>query len=518
MLSEEKNLSINFSNQNLNFIKFIYSLLTFLCFFIQLILGSTSEDYYCAILLLTLNIIVAQYCFDEKILLAYPISTFVIFCTNIQIGGSALYFKSLYLESVTLKLRAPLETFSFMFLCIIYLIICHYTYRKINLFIFTKNYLSNTFSKLKITYNSKFNNFIGYFCLVLTFIVTFFIIDEGQKSLIENINDGLKLFIIMPLINFFLLYINFYDRAESKINYKYFIFIIFYIMLIIFYSILVNSRGVLLHNMYVIIMLLIFFLMLGIIRITYNFFFKAVLALILLLSIVPILNNYSQTILDTRDLRYENINNPIKNFDIFLESFSNKNKIQFDDVQSKLFREDYIPSTILGRVNTIFTIDNLFFASKYLSLSSIEKIKDYEKKQIISIFPEFIIKIFDNNFNKKFYNENTISAMIYKATDNTYGGTKPVGSMYAILQIYYGYYFFIYFYLITIICFIVIDAFCLKNLNFTYMLFPLFLLITSIFTAGSVSSLFEILLRLIPQSVILYLFLYSIYSFFLKKN
>jgi hypothetical protein len=518
MFNEEKNSTIIFSAQNLDFIKFFYNLLTFLCFFIQLILGSSLEDYYCIMLLLILNIIVSQYCFNEKILFSYPISTFVIFCTNIQMGGSSLYFKSLYLESVTLKLRVPFETFFFSLLCIVYLIICHCTYRNVNLFILTKNYLSNFLSKLKITNNTKFNNFIGCCCLALTFMITFFIIEEEQKTLIENINDGLKLFIIMPIINFFLLSINIYNTEEEKINFKYFIFIIFYTVSILFYSIIINSRGTLLHSVYVIIMLLIFFLLLGVVKITYKFFYKSLFAFILVLFISPIVNNYSQTLLDTRGLRGENINNPIKNFDNFLESFSVKKKMQFVEQETNLFREDYIPSTILGRVNTIFTIDNVFFVSKYLSLSSIEKIKDYENNQIISIIPEFIIRFFDKDFNKKFYIENTITAMIYKTIDNTYSGPKPVGSMFAILQIFYGYYFFIYFYLMVIICFIVMDSFCLKNQKFSYILFPLFYFITSIFVTSSMSSLIEILLRTIPQTIILYLLLYYIYSLFLKKN
>jgi len=111
MINSENNLTITFSNQNLGIIKFFFNLLTLLCFFIQIFLGKTLEDYYCIIILVALNLIVSQYCFNEKILFSYPISTYIIFSTNIFIGGSSLIFKTFFLEPVTLRLYLPLETF-----------------------------------------------------------------------------------------------------------------------------------------------------------------------------------------------------------------------------------------------------------------------------------------------------------------------------------------------------------------------------------------------------------------------
>ena len=227
--------------------------------------------------------------------------------------------------------------------------------------------------------------------------------------------------------------------------------------------------------------------------------------------------------MSVRGLKSENINNPMQNIYNFFENTLDKNQIKFIwRNSSTLFNEDYIPSTIIGRINTTFTTDNLFFASKYLTSSSVQKIKDYEKYQIISLFPEFFIKILDKDFNKKFYNENSATSLFYKAVERDYAGPKSVGSMFATLQIYYNYYFFIYFYPITIVCFIVVDSFWLKTQRFSNLLFPIFYVtaggLTGVFAVSSTSVLMNFVFRNIPQTIILYALFLWLYNFFLKKN
>jgi hypothetical protein len=419
-----------------------------------------------------------------------------------------------------MRLYLPLETFFFLFICIVYLIICHYSYRKINLFSLIKKYFSNILIKLETKNNFKFNNFIGNFCFLLLILILFFKVPTGQKSLLDNIMDGLQLFIVMPLI--FLLFVLIYDEAKQK-HYKYYIYITIYMTLAFLYSIAVNSRSFFLDKIYLILTLLLFFLMLGIIKITYRFFFKTLIFFTVAILIGPILNNYSESMLSVRDLRSENINSPIRNIYKLFENTLDKSQIKFIDSNSKsLFREDYIPSTIISRINTTNYTDNLFFASKYLTSSAVQKIKDYEKNQIISIFPEFFIKIFDINFNKKFYGENTTTSLFYKAVESDYGGPKSTGSMFATLKIYYDYYFFIYFYLITIVCFIAADSFWLKTQRFSNILFAIFYgtagSVTGFFAVTSPSVLFGIILRNIPQTIILYALLLWLYNLFLRKN
>jgi len=520
MINSENNLTITFSNQNLSLLKFCFNLLTLLCFFVQIFLGETLEDYYCTIILVALNLIVSQYCFNEKILFLYPISTFIIFCTNIFIGGSALIFKTFFLEPVTLRLHLPLETFFFLFICIIYLIICHYSYRKINLFSLIKNNFSNILIKLETKNNFELNNFIGNFCFLLLIFNFFFLEYTEAKTFLENILDGLGGFIVMPLI--FLLFVPIYNETKQK-NYKYYIYITIYMILAFLYSLATNSRSFFLDKIYLILLLLFFFLILGIIKISYRFFFKTLIFLIIAILIAPILNNYSESILSVRGLRSENIQNPAQNIYNFFENTLDKSQIKFiKSNSSTLFKEDYVPSSIIGRINTIYTTDNLFFASKYLTSSSVQKIQDYEKNQILSLFPEFFIKIFDEGFNKKFYGENTSTSLFYKAVENDYGGPKSVGSMFATLQIYYGYYFFIYFYLITIVCFIAGDSFWLKTQRFSNLLFPIFYAtagaLTGVFAVTSISVLMNTIFRGIPQTIILYALLLWLYNSFFKKN
>jgi hypothetical protein len=350
--------------------------------------------------------------------------------------------------------------------------------------------------------------------------MSFFLVRTEQKSFLENIMDGLHAFTVMPLI--FLLFVSIYNEAKQK-HYKYYIYITIYMIFSFFLSLAVNSRSFFLDKIYLILLLLLFFLILGIIKITYRFFFKTLIFFIVALLIAPILNNYSEGILSVRNLRSENINNPTQNIYNFFENTLDKSQIKFiDSNSSTLFKEDYIPSYIIGRINTIYTTDNLFFASKYLTSSSVQKIQDYEKNQIISLVPEFFIKIFDKDFNKKFYNESTTTSLFYKAVESDYGGSKSTGSMFATLQIYYNYYFFIYFYPITIVCFIAVDSFWLKTQRFSNILFAIFYAtagsITGVFASTSLPVLFGVIFRGIPQTIILYALLLWLYNSFLKKN
>jgi hypothetical protein len=151
----------------------------------------------------------------------------------------------------------------------------------------------------------------------------------------------------------------------------------------------------------------------------------------------------------------------------------------------------------------------------------VQKIQDYEKNQIISLFPEFFIEIFDKDFNKNYYNENTITSLFYKAVESDYGGPKSIGSMFATLQIYHSYYFFIYFYLITTVCFITADSFWLKTQRFSNLLFPMFYAtagaLTGVFAVTSISVLMNVVFRGIPQTIILYALLLWLYNSFSKK-
>jgi hypothetical protein len=401
-----------------------------------------------------------------------------------------------------------------------YLIICHYSYRKINLFSLIKNYFSNILIKLETKNNFKFNNFIGNFCFLFLILTLFFQVRTEETSFLQNIADGLNVFTVMPLI--FLLFVSIYNEAKQK-HYKYYIYITIYIMSVFFYSLAINSRSFFLDKIYLILILLLFFLILGIIKITYRFFFKTLIFFIVAILIAPILNNYSEGVLNVRNLRFENISNPTQNIYNFFENIFNKSQIKFiDSNSSTLFKEDYVPSSIISRINTIYTTDNIFFASKYLTSSSIQKIQDYEKNKIISLFPEFFIKIFDKDFNKKFYLENTTNSLFYKAVESDYGGPKSVGSMFATLQIYYSYYFFIYFYPITIVWFIVADSFWLKTKRFSNLLFTIFYItaggLTGAFAVPSISVLIGFVFRVIPQTIILYALLLWLYNSFLKKN
>jgi hypothetical protein len=174
----------------------------------------------------------------------------------------------------------------------------------------------------------------------------------------------------------------------------------------------------------------------------------------------------------------------------------------------------------MNRINVINYVDNIVYSEKYLNKPQINSLKDFEINKIISIFPDPFLVPFVDKFSKEDYTS-TIASKVYLLLDPDYGGNLSFGSMFAILKMYYGYYFFLLFLPFLLLQFSVVDSFFIKNQFSPILFFSLWSTSTGflnslLFSSFSAWALF--FFRTVPQSIILYIVLFYLYKiFFIKK-
>lgn len=195
----------------------------------------------------------------------------------------------------------------------------------------------------------------------------------------------------------------------------------------------------------------------------------------------------------------------------------NKNK----DQSNRIFKEDYYKISILNRINIVKNTDNVLYANLFLNSVQKNDLLDYELGQIISIAPQPIINIFSSTFNKSVFLQKSITSKIYKSVDKYFVGGKSSGSLFPILYVYNNYLYLSVFIFFVLISFSVLDS--LKYDNRYLIILFIFLYSTSgglinFISTGSTAKLVSILVRTLPQSIIIFALLNFIYKKFKNKT
>jgi len=225
------------SNKQIDLVKLIIYLISFISLVIQLFMFENNNDLYCIFIIFFSNILTIFYCLDKKYFFKYPISLLMIFVSHFINLGGALFFKSFEFTLITEKLDLPLSTIFILTTINITIILSHSLYRKI----------------YETTKTNKINNFlikidffkIGdiKFLYILSFIVVFsklFFFDLNRTisaqaafgynaNLFQDIVTGLKFVIFLPVVIFFSKSLYEIDHVPKK-N----IFFVLFLLLIAF--------------------------------------------------------------------------------------------------------------------------------------------------------------------------------------------------------------------------------------------------------------------------------------------
>ena len=519
-------------NQNLEILKKTINIFSFGCLITQMILSKNSIDYVSASLIFLSNIFVTNYCFSQKNISQYPISSNIIFVSYFINLGGCLYFKSLTFSLITDKLALPLNTISFLIIFNIIIIITHYFYTKSGILNIITNNISNFFLRNKLmTIND--NNFLIFIGSV-TIILKIFYYDlnttigsqtneTGQFSgYVKDIIVGMHYFIFAP---FLIIFSNkLYNINDSK---KYTNFFVIYIFAIIFISMSINNRSLLFDIVLFILFVSFIFFQQEHTKFNKSLLLKLVIILIFFFPLTNFLDVVSKSYLLERS--FYNQQSPIVNFKKTLSRIYNYNdtKIEINNLFKEIeyFQsEEYYDNSILNRFNILLVNDNINYVFQNISSRKINEIKQLEINKIISILPQPVINLFDKNFNKRDYLRVSMGSYIYKSYDPGAIGILSIGSLPFSMIHYFKLLWPIYLFFLSILIFVFFDSFYYKKNKF---LSPIIIFlfyttagsILNIFTSTDISKLISNVVRLTPQTVILYFILYKCYHFlFNKKN
>ena len=254
-------------------------------------------------------------------------------------------------------------------------------------------------------------------------------------------------------------------------------------------------------------------------------FFWIILSLIVAIFFLNQLNQLTYSYLSERQFRSER--NFKQKVNSFIENLGTKNiidKYEYNKVlyDKTIFPENTYKNLVFNRLNTILISDHFLFLDKNLSVIEKKQMKRYEHNKIISLIPQPLINLFNNDFNKLDY-KTSVASYAYKIVDPYKFTDKSIGSLLISLWIYYGYFSFLILFLLCIPVFIICDI--LHNRKY-FIIHPLLIMllyrtpggVINFLSFESLNKLLFFIIREVPQTVILYMILYSVFkSFNLNK-
>ena len=510
-----------------NLEKFVvfYFILSIFFFIYQLILSNNSNDIICIFVLFISNLITLFYCFNKNYFYFFPISLLIIFFSHFVNLGSALFFKTLEHSVITKNLEYPLDTIIILSTINLSLIFGHYIYRhsKISLNLMEK--IHNQLIRFKLI-NLESLKFVVIVSIIVIFMRVF-IFDlntsgiergVGQEgfSIFQDITKGISFFIYMPLVIFFSKYL--YNNESFKVNFK---FLLFFLLSILFISFSSNTRSILLDN-FVIVTIIVFILFIfNKIDLKKNLL-KFLIILFLLIPTYNFLERVSSTFISERSLMIERT--PIQNFFSFLSAITN-DPSKIADLYKKqkydfFFSENYYESTLFNRINVLLIHDNFIYIKKNITQNQKNEFINLQKNKIISIIPQPIINIFSKNFNKQNYRTSTASTFYKKYYEDF--TSLAIGSSLISLYIIFNNWIYLFCLFVSIPIFIIFDSFYDKKNKIISPFILIFFYTTGygvlkFFAATELASWIELTFRIIPQTILIFLFLRYFLNFIIKK-
>ena len=453
----------------------------------------------------------------------------IFFSHFINLGG-ALFLKSIELTIITDKLLLPFSTIANLALFNLLIIISHTIYRKINPPHKLKNFIGSFLNKLGFFEINKIT--ILYIVSIIAILSRIFYLNLNTPindqitggvsgpNLFQDILAGLSYLFFLPIIIFF--YDGLYKVNKNKYQK---IFFIIFIMSAIFISISRGSRSTFFDV--VLLTLIIFFIqfLFNKFNTSKNFFIKFIFILIIFIPTINFFENLSNRFLSQKnDLRQRS---PIENFsffftNIFDNQISYEAKQQAIESNSKaLFGENYYNNLIFNRINILMVHDNFNYIKPLLNKTQITNTKNLQINKIISILPQPIINIFNNDFNKANYNNLSTASYLYGSVD-VMMGNKSIGSALMTLYIIFEGWTFLLLLIFFIPFFIIFDSFYNRELKIFSPFILIFFYSTGLgilnFLSASDISVWFTLLRILPETLLLIFIINFIFKYFFKRE
>ena len=529
------NILFNTSQNNINQFKKYYSLFIFICGSFQLVLSENSIDLIVLLYVILINVLILLYCFQHNKFKLFPISYLIIFFSFFFNSASALFLKTFELSKVSSNLFLPDDIYLFLFVSCIFVIIIHSLYVR-NSIKDKKSLIFNFNQKLKlfdIDLNTLF--YLGVFSLFIHVLFTFDVVgfnsysnnnsQSGRFTIFQDFMRGYNPFYIL----IFLLVLSKHIFNQNFYINKFIYFLFF--LILIYISITSNRRDILFFGILTLLMILLTIFLLGKIIITKKTFFKYIsIFIILFLSSETILKFNYAYIIERGNSSTQTVYGNLSSFFTTLKKLNNNPEFYRNFKSIKQFNVDYglninsyYNSLIYERFNPIKYADNILFFSQRLNQNSLDEVRSFSFKRIISIIPQPIISIFSKDFKKINYIYETVATKIIKIAKPNHNAVNDVGSILIDLKIFFGLLFIIPLGFLSYLSFIIFDSFYDRKKQIFSPIILIFIFygsnsIYGLFSSTSLDAMITFILRGIPQSILLYLLFKIIFKYFFKSK
>ena len=517
--------------KNLKYLKKLIYLLSFLCFVIQTVLSNNIIDFSSVLIIFLSNVVLTFYCFNEENFPQYAISSNIIFTSHLINFGGALYLKTIEFELFTNTLLLPMKTSLMCSLFSLSLIIAHIFYKRSFFINKLKNSLSEFYFKndlIKVE-SDKLLIFLGLIALFFRFTIydlntslAYQTSSETLPPLFRDIAIGFSFFIYAPLLILFSG--NLYNIKKKNNN----LIVLIFLICIFFFSLSINNRSLFFDNFLLIFFILLIYFQLGHYKVDKYFSFKVLIIIILSIPTLNFVDTLSKTYLLERSSLYER--SPIQNFS---STFSRM--LSYQDTKKKvdaLIREQtdfvgegewYYNNSFFNRINILKINDRYNYTFSYISKEKINDIKKVELKKIISLVPQPIINIFDSSFDKNRYLNFSMASYIYNQYNPDIFLQFNIGSFVFSIIHYFTYFWPVCMFISGIFIFAFFDSLYHRASNtispIAFIIFYTTAIgMLNIFTLSEVAKSVSFVLRLVPQTIILYYLSVKIFRLLYKKK
>lgn len=519
---------------NLQQIKAIIGIVVFVSFFGQMMVDFSTINLLSNALCIIGTLTCTRYCFDEKAIFLYPLSTLMILGFGLYHFILPPIITLIEFKPVIYNLIVPILTFvhSFVFLCS--LIVGHFIYRKSKLAKSFNNFFTKIYTKAKvfapINYSMIFlMGVIGI--LAKSYALLFNNYLQTSNDPLVKFMEGMSQFAFLPFLIFLPDLFPFYSSRVTKTQK---LFLIIYTIPIIFLGFATNSRT---------------FLFIGFAAVSITLFFLFVYStfvvklkpihliytVLILIFVNNVISGIAFSLVGIRGTResVSTVDLVYKTFDAILDpnvaksgKFILTEKLEWDEV--------YINNPIFLRLCNMKFVDNIINMSTKVNEDIVGKLSTIELDKTISILPQPIINLLGVSVNKKYITSGSMGDFMHHIVNkNEYAlqGFRT-GNLTGSMLILFGWYYPLVVIVIAFITFIVIDPFVKKNIiinndnrNISIVFSPIaflnFFFFCFYFTSAalgieSFSGLFSFLVRGWLQMTLIYFFLYYLTNMIVK--
>lgn len=495
------NKTIAYQNGNVTKLQ-ILGFFLLISFFTQMLIAPSISSFVSCSLIVLSSFITFVYIFNGKSKFQkFPLSLFTILSFNFSTQSGALFFQSVSLKSVTYNLFTPVETFYYLFLFQISIILAHFFYSNFYSFRRLKNTISNKiFKQLGL-----FDELPAFNIWVFGFLGMVSIWFSATSSVVYGDIIGKAFLALIPFVYFPYLLLFKKNVASKKLVLLMFI----YTLALIILGIVSNSRGIFATGIIIILFVSYIFYEAYKYKITKRTIFKLLFICIISLSFLSILSDLALSMIIVRSERDE-----VTGWALFLLTINTlldgesleRYKIIAQGNIYKGYNEVYLDNPYIARFITTKFEDTLIYYSLQLTIDQSLSVLVVTIDKIFALLPTPLLSILGANIDKKTL-EFTITDYVWFLHSGVGLGGYRVSPLLGHGLAIFGLFYFIITIFVLPFFFVVLDSFTntIKN-KLVYS--PLILIslysLYQFLTIGSLISPIAFLFRAMPQLILYY--------------